>query len=226
MNSLRSRFILSHILPIMVTIPFVAFALIYIIETQVLLKSLSQNLTESALLITEAVEEHPEIWEDQESAREISAQLSFKVQAQILLIAPNGDILAYDPEYFEGTDQEIDRLGLNKARRGETSINIAGGGWAETGDGVGPVFDNESKLVGIVGLTQTLEGTASEFNRLRNLILMILIVELIFAAILGLGMALSLSAPRRFAPNPMAIRGLAVLRLCWPRYNGHATLWP
>ncbi len=50
-------------------------------------------------------------------------------------------------------------------------------------------------MVGIVGLTQTLEGTANEFGRLRNLILIIFIVEILFAVLLGLAMALSLERP-------------------------------
>ena len=195
MKSLRSRFVLSHILPILITVPLLAFALIYIIETQVLLKTLSQNLTESAKLITETIEEHPEVWGDRESASQITSQLSYSVEAQILMIEPDGDILAQDPDIDDALIPEVDISGLAKAQSGQMSVSVTYGWFTQSGEVLVPVFNNENKLVGIVGLTQTLEGTANEFGRLRNLILIIFIVEILFAVLLGLAMALSLERP-------------------------------
>lgn len=195
MNSLRGRFVLSHILPILITIPLVTFALIYTIETQVLLKTLSQNLTESANLISQTIDDHPEIWEDKESARRLTAQLSYNVEAHILLIEPDGEILAYDPEYDKVADPELDISGLPEAQQGDTSINITYGWFTQTGEVLVPVFSTQNKLIGIVGLSRTLEGTANEFGRLRNLILIIILIEIILAVILGLAMGLSLERP-------------------------------
>jgi len=201
MKSLRTRFVLSHILPILITVPLVAFALIYTIETQVLLKTLSQNLTESAQLITETIEEHPEVWQDRESARQITSQLSYKVEAQIIMIEPDGDILAKDPDMADTLIPEVDISGLAKAQSGETSISITYGWFTQSGEVLVPVFNSQNKLVGIVGLTQTLEGTANEFGRLRNLILIIFIIEILFAALLGVVMAFSLELPIRRTVN-------------------------
>jgi hypothetical protein len=40
-DSLRSRFVLSHVLPMFIVIPLIGIALTYILETQVLLQNLS-----------------------------------------------------------------------------------------------------------------------------------------------------------------------------------------
>ena len=44
MRTLRSRLIVSHILPLLLVVPLVGVALIYALETQVLLGSLSEEL--------------------------------------------------------------------------------------------------------------------------------------------------------------------------------------
>jgi len=51
MKTLRGRFILSHILPILIVIPLVGLALTYLLESQVLLTDLSNDLSERANVI-------------------------------------------------------------------------------------------------------------------------------------------------------------------------------
>ena len=48
---LKTRFILSHILPVLLIVPLIGVALIYLLETQVLLQDLSTDLTEQAAVI-------------------------------------------------------------------------------------------------------------------------------------------------------------------------------
>ena len=44
MHTLRSRLIVSHLLPLLLLIPLVGVALVYILETQVLLAEFSDEL--------------------------------------------------------------------------------------------------------------------------------------------------------------------------------------
>ena len=44
LNTLRGRFILSHILPLLIVIPLMGIAIIYLVETQFLLPSLLAEL--------------------------------------------------------------------------------------------------------------------------------------------------------------------------------------
>jgi hypothetical protein len=50
LKALRTRLILSHMLPLLVMVPLMGLALMYILERQVLLGSLSSGLQGQALL--------------------------------------------------------------------------------------------------------------------------------------------------------------------------------
>jgi hypothetical protein len=64
MRTLRSRFILSHILPILLVVPLFGFGLIYLLETEILLAELSEDVSDRAILIANAVNSQPNIWQD------------------------------------------------------------------------------------------------------------------------------------------------------------------
>jgi two-component system sensor histidine kinase BaeS len=195
MNTLRSRFIISHLLPILATAPLVAAALTYIIETQFFLANLSNSLSESANLISDLFEVHPEIWSDQEAANKIATRLSYDVEAQIVLFSPDGNIFAIDPELESPQEIWKEFEGLGEAQKGNPSITITYGWFTQSGEALIPVFSHEKKLIGIIGLTQTLEGTASQFSRLRNLILLILGLEIFFGLGVGILLASMLQRP-------------------------------
>jgi len=58
-RSLRGRFILSHLLPILLVVPLVSIILLYLLETQILLTEMSDDITEKAHLIAETVNGRP-----------------------------------------------------------------------------------------------------------------------------------------------------------------------
>jgi signal transduction histidine kinase len=57
------------------------------------------------------------------------------------------------------------------------------------------VIDARQQLLGIVGVTQTLEGIFSQIGQLRSLILFILLVELILGSLIGFYLAGKLARP-------------------------------
>jgi hypothetical protein len=61
-DSLRFRLVLSHILPMLVMIPLVGIALVYVIETQVLLPQLAGKLSGDARLLKEITRAEYELW--------------------------------------------------------------------------------------------------------------------------------------------------------------------
>ncbi|MFC2042731.1 ATP-binding protein [Chloroflexota bacterium] len=195
MNTLRSRFILSHILPTLLIVPLIGAILIYALETQILLTNLSQRLTEGAHLIIEAVENNPEIWRDPEKARLFSVQVNYHVEGQVLLIKPNGELIAGSDFHGDPSQLAKNLQGLEKAISGEPSAIVSYGWFQQSGEVLIPVFDPELGFIGIVGLTHTIEGAASQFGRLRTLVLMILVIEIIAGIVLGLLMALRLEGP-------------------------------
>jgi len=61
MRSLRTRLILSHVLPLLIVIPLVGIALTYLLETQVLLAGLSNELERQAMLVAAVTADYPQI---------------------------------------------------------------------------------------------------------------------------------------------------------------------
>lgn len=198
MRSLRGRFILSHILPILLVIPLFGIGLAYLLETQILLDGLSQDVNDQASLIAEAVEAQPSIWLDQNNAALFVSGIGQLLESRVILLEADGDLFATsDPELVSLIGQSIEHelQGLDEALSGQPSVLVFYSINRQEGEALIPVLDVNEQLVGIVAVTQTLEGVASEFGQLRSLIIIALVVELILAIILALLFAYRLSRP-------------------------------
>jgi signal transduction histidine kinase len=191
MRTLRGRLILSHILPLLLVIPVVGLGLIYLLETQVLLTNLSEQLTDEAYLIAQAINQNPDIWTDEEGAQALTAGANVYVEGRVFLLKPNGEILAQSGE----GGLEIDAAIIQKALQGEESVVVAYGLFTQSAEVLIPVKDINKQIVGVVGVSQKLEGLATQFLRLRWWVLGILGLELILGGIIGYLLARRLSKP-------------------------------
>jgi signal transduction histidine kinase len=198
MRTLRGRFILSHILPILLVIPLFGLGLAYLLETQILLDDLSQDVNEQASLIAKAVEAQPAIWQDRDSAALFVSDIGQILESRIILLEGDGDLFATnDPGLANliGHSLAEELPGLDMALSGQPSVLVFYSLNRQSGEALVPVLDVDEQLVGIVAVTETLEGVASEFGQLRSLIIIALVVELILAIILALVFANRLSRP-------------------------------
>ena len=154
MNSLRSRLILIHILPVLIVLPFVAIVLILLLESQVLLANMSEGLSEKAMLIAEVVNGQPEIWGDEEMATGFARRMGIQVDEQVWLIKPSGELLAAegnDSVFAPLTDESLLALGI-----GEHQVSVSYGLFRQTGEVYVPVRDVNQELLGIVGVSEEL----------------------------------------------------------------------
>lgn len=190
MRSLRARFILSHVLPILISVPLMVVALLYLLETQVLLTALSENITEKANLVVTAVNGRPEVWRDVEQASAFIAEVSPLVDESVVLVRPDGTLLA-----GSGSVEDLDLV----AAGNDTQLVVTYGLLDQQAVAFVPVRDLNQQLVGIVGVGNTLAGTAAEFQALRRWLAGIMGVELILAGVLGMWLALRLEQPVRRA---------------------------
>ena len=94
MRTLRSRLILSHILPLLLVLPPIAVALIYILETQVVLASLSQELVQYAELTADMAGEQPAIWLDAAEAHRFATLYAIRSRSNVMLLDAQGNLLA------------------------------------------------------------------------------------------------------------------------------------
>jgi signal transduction histidine kinase len=210
MHSLRTRLILSHVLPLLVIVPLVGIALVYVLETQVLLANLSEELTRQATLTADLANDHPDIWQNSASARSFVTRFSAHHQSQVMLLDPAGKLLASsnnDDQERLGETLELTNLAQVLAGQNSVRINYSQNSQVEIAEVLAPVVGPNQKVVGIVRLTHQLANVFEQFLRLRYLIAGVLVIELLLGALVGLILALDLENSLRHVTG--AILGVA-----------------
>lgn len=200
MNTLRARLILSHLLPTLVTIPLMGLALVYVLETQVLLANVSDELTAQAMLVAEMASEQSGIWYDAAQAGTFVARMSPRLTARVMLLDTHGYLLASsDPVDTARLNQMLELPGLANALAGQTETRVSYRQvlCAEVADVLVPVVGSDQQVMGIVRLTHQLAGVYERFLRLRYLILGVLAAGLLLGAAAGWMLALNLERPLR-----------------------------
>jgi len=196
MRTLRGRFILSHILPLLLVTPLIGLGLIYVLETQVLLTDLTKDLTEKADLIAQAIQSRPEVWSDLSEAEAVVSSMGFRLHGRVVLIEATGELRASNQ--LEDGDQPgtpIDWAGLSTALAGDRNVKATVGWFEQRVEVLVPITSVQQQLVGIIGVAETLQGFSSELGRLRGWVILILVVELILGAVIGLVLAIRLERP-------------------------------
>jgi signal transduction histidine kinase len=195
-RSLRGRFILSHLLPILLVVPLVSIILLYLLETQILLTEMSEDITEKAHLIAGTVNGRPELLRNPAQAESFITGVSIYVDEGVLLIGPQGDVLAStETAAGDPLEENVDLSGLETAVAGDRSVVITYGLSEQQAIVLVPVKDINQQLIGIVGVTDTLAGAASQFGRLRFMVVGVLLFELLLAGIIGYLLAHRLERP-------------------------------
>ena len=113
MRSLRGRLILSHILPLLIVVPLIGVVLIYLLETQVVLASLSLELAEKAAVTAEMAADEPAIWRDTAQAQIFVTRFSAYQRSAVGLVDLECKLLASnDPDDAAQLGQPLDSPGL------------------------------------------------------------------------------------------------------------------
>jgi hypothetical protein len=124
MRTLRARLIISHILPLLLIAPVVGFALVYIMETQVVLVNLSHDLAQQAALTADLAREQPAIWSNTAEAHRFVTFYSVRSQSIVMLFDAQGNLLAAsDPAYGGQLDQPSDLSRLSAALACDTGTS-------------------------------------------------------------------------------------------------------
>jgi len=185
MKTLRSRLVLSHLLPILITLPLSLIILSYVLETQLLLTELSEGLTEQANLIALALTTE-DVWESEAKSEAYVERVSVYIDGDVHLLSPDGTLLAGTGGQFEG---------LETAVSGQPSIRISYHITQPSAETLIPVVNLDEELIGIVAVTHSLDDVAAQFSKLRWLELGMLATELLIAGLIGFYLAHRLSRP-------------------------------
>jgi signal transduction histidine kinase len=200
LRTLRARFVLSHVLPLAIIIPVMGIALIYLLETQVLLDVLSQELEGQARLAAEIARSRPGIWYDLGQAQQLVAELGADVGTRVILLDARGTLLASsDPADVARLGDIVLLDGWTIVLTGETSVRT---GYSlqteqEIVDVLAPVLDENRQVVGVVRLSHQLTNVYDRFLRQRYLVGGILVAGLFLGTGAGLVLAFNLERPLR-----------------------------
>ena len=215
-------------MPLLVIIPVVGIALIYILETKVLLPDLARELVAHAALAAKLVEERPNLWDSPSQAKVFVDQISSDLTLRTMLYDAQGRLLASsDPADADHLGERLVSPTLTGALAGETEVRTIYSQQlrAEIADVWLPVLDSERQVAGVIRLSHRLAGVQEQFLRLRYLIFGVLLAAMVLGAAVGLLLALNIERPLRRVTRaiydlasgqkatPLAEQGPAEIRL-------------
>jgi len=200
LRALRWQLILSHVLPLLVIVPIIGIALIYVLETKIILSTLTQELASEANLMAKLVRNDPDLWQSPALAQAFVDDVSQDRTARIMLLDADGRLLASsDPADSERLGQPVDLPELETTLAGEISTRTTYSRRLdeEIVDVLYPVEDEGRQVSGVIRLSHRLDTVEELFSRSRYFIAGILITGLVLGVLVGLLLALNMERPLR-----------------------------
>ncbi len=189
LNSLRARLIMSHTLVLLIVGPLVGLALIYLVETQVVIQRLSEDLGEQAQVLALVASADLNAFQNEQEAQAFVTRFAQPLSAHVSLFDSQGHEIASTGQLDQPPD-------LTPLLTGKLGIMFHNGSLptAEVADVLVPVTVN-GQVVGVVRLTHPMENVVVNFNRLRTVIVSVLLGGLVLGAVVGWVLALNLERP-------------------------------
>ncbi|MDF1512218.1 MAG: ATP-binding protein [Anaerolineae bacterium] len=207
MRSLRTRLIVSHLLPLIILTVVVGVALTYLLQTQVLLAERSNELELQAYLVAEAASQNPLIWYDDYQAEAFTSRIGARLSAQVMLLSPEGLLKATNSTDFQAQIGQVLKVpGLQETVQSRSALRInynnkPGTGGAEV---LMPVIAPTWQVIGVIRLIDPLSSVYGRFTYTRNLIIAVLIGGFTLGGTAGALLAVDISRPLRRATQEIA----------------------
>jgi len=198
LNNLRRRMIASHLVPLLIIVPLMGIALVYVLETRVLLPNLSSQLVDQSGLVAELAADQGDIWSDSARAQAFTSHIKTHLTARLMLLDARGRLLASsDPTDSDRIGQPLIHQGMDQILAGGSDIHMdySRGLQSEVADVLMPVKGADGQALGVIRLTHQLANVSDLFVRLRYLILGILSAGLLLGGVIGWVLALNLEQP-------------------------------
>src|SRR5687768_7930287 len=90
----RGRLLISHLLPILLLVPLVGLALIYLLETRLILPMLASAMISQGMLVEELTQNQPNLWTSSSDAQALLDSVDFQRPSRIGLLTPDHILLA------------------------------------------------------------------------------------------------------------------------------------
>ncbi len=200
LNTLRRRFILSHTLTPFVIVPLLALALVYVIESRVLLPDIARELREQAQLVVQLTNDNPDIWTRPDEAQALVNRIEPGVSALVMLLDRDGHILASsDPDDVQRIGTSFGHPGLAAVLAGQINEHsdynprLVG----QAADIFIPVMGPDHQVIGVVRMAHLVGTVYDQFLRVRYSVVATMGLALILGTLVGLILAMNLARPLR-----------------------------
>ncbi|BCY19384.1 MAG: HAMP domain-containing histidine kinase [Chloroflexi bacterium] len=204
-RSLRFRLIVSNLLPLFLVLPFVGLLMIYLLETQGIVASVSRDLSRQAILVADTASVQPDIWLDKNSAEKFLQRISPRLSARVMLLDTGGRILVTSDPADEGLIGTIAYTGEYQSV--EEAIKNASREAPEQREVVIPVVRNDGLLLGFVKMDNPIMDIYQRSLQLRQVTIWVIAVGL--AAGILLGTLLSRDLARQLRAATQAVTNLS-----------------
>jgi signal transduction histidine kinase len=200
-RSLRARLIFSHILPILVIIPLAAFALFFVLESQFLLPSMADNLSQDARYLAEISRAEFQLFGNPVIVSNMLKRVGLDPAIQVMFLDADGRLLfSSDAQDSHQPGTPVITEGITQAQVGEEVVltNYSIFRLNDTlVDVFSPVKTSQGEVIGVVRVSYRSESIFLLLSRLRNLITFVLILGLMVGTVLGSILGVNIANPIR-----------------------------
>jgi len=195
---------LSHILPALLIIPLMGAAMVYVLETRLLLPTVYSNLTKEAKLMAAITRNEPIFWQSGEAAQSLVDGAGPYLNGRFSIVTLDGHTLASsDTSQALGDTPLVELPDMTHVRPGQV-VELRNGPLAEA---IAPVFDVSGQEIGVIRMTTRVASLSDEIFQMRYLLGSVLLVAVL--AGLGLGSYLAISLNRPIQHVTRSIQALA-----------------
>jgi signal transduction histidine kinase len=197
MHTLRTRIILSHILPLLLVLLLIGVALDFVLETRILLPILSDELINEAKLFVEMTKNNLPIWDSSAAAQDYLNILEPILDPFVMLLDSQGKLLAStDPlsawqigTVIEPKEQFVEALARGISIKTTYSRQLE----SNVVEVMVPAMAADGEVIGVVRMTYHLENVYGQFLLLRYVIVGIVAVGTLLGLVMAILLALNLS---------------------------------
>lgn len=232
-KTLRFRLFTSLILPMFLLVPLIGFLLIYFLENWVFLPTLASGMITEGQLISNALQDQPQIWRNPQLAQAAVEHLNLQDPVRLSLLGPDQTLLATsrgdDPALIgtqipglptPSSDPNAPRWQSNPGTNGEPRLDV-----------VVPVRDAAGQVIGLLRLTRYMEDLQAGLATARWWVFGTLLFGLAVNTLVGHGLAGAVShpitriahaireAPLTGEPSPVAGAGFLEIDQVADAYN-------
>jgi len=195
--SFRARLLIAQILPVVILVSLIGFALTYLFESQVIVPTLANEMIDQGLLVARLTQDHSSVWGSNSEAQKLLDSTMFQRPTRIGLLSAEHILIATSrPDDLQMVGTVIGNL--------PDTMTLIEPWWAVTTqkdtsekilDVIVPVRQPEGKLIGLVRVYRRMADVEQGISKMRLLILTVVLTSSLLAGITAFFLFRSITKP-------------------------------